>query len=84
VGEFPIADDLWWAAAELAEVHGVFRTAKVLRLDYTKLKGMTASTGRKQQKASTPPRFIEFFPAVSGAGESVIELEGARGKMRIH
>ena len=34
-GRIPIPDALWRAAAELAQVHGVFRTAKVLRLDYT-------------------------------------------------
>ena len=82
-GRLPIPDALWRAAAELAQEHGVFRTAKVLRLDYTKLKGMTAGAGNKR-KSSAPPRFVEFFPATPGARECVIELDGPHGKMRIH
>ena len=65
----------------MAQKHGVFRTAKILRLDYTKLKEMTAGSMRK---APAPPRFVEFFPAASGARECVIELDGTHGKMRIH
>lgn len=37
-GRRPIPEPLWALAAELASQHGVFRTAQVLRLDYTKLK----------------------------------------------
>ena len=69
------------AAAELAQEHGVFRTAKVLRVDYTKLKGMTAGAASKR-KASAP-RFVEFFPPVLGARECIIELDGPHGRMRI-
>jgi len=36
----PIPETLWAAAAEAAREHGVFRTAKVLRLEYSKLKRM--------------------------------------------
>ncbi len=81
-GRLPIPAALWKAAAELAKEHGVFRTAKVLRLDYTKLKGMTSGTGSKR-KASAPPGFVEFFPVSPGTRECVIELDGLRGKIRI-
>ncbi len=37
-GRLPIPDPLWAAAAEMARQHGVFRTAKVLSLEYGKLK----------------------------------------------
>ncbi len=34
-GRRPIPEPLWVLARELAGQHGVFRTAQVLRLDYT-------------------------------------------------
>ena len=69
-------------AAELARAHGVFRTAHVLRLDYSKLKARTAALGAKQK--TTPPMFVELLSALpSGSSECLIEVEGPRGKMRI-
>jgi hypothetical protein len=62
--------------------HGVFRTAKVLRLDYTKLKAMATGAGKK--RTTGPPRFVELLPPPSGSQECVIECEGPRGKLRIH
>jgi len=81
-GRLPIPDTLWSAAAELAQKHGVFRTAKVLRLDYSKLKRMAAGAGSKR-KVAARPRFVELFPAASDHPECVIELDGPRGKVRI-
>jgi hypothetical protein len=43
-GRLPIPESLWTAAAEVARVHGVFRTAKVLRLEYGKLKRLAAAS----------------------------------------
>ncbi len=37
-GRLPIPESLWSAAAEVAREHGVFRTSKVLSLEYGKLK----------------------------------------------
>lgn len=82
-GRLPIPDELWSAAAELAKEHGVFRTAKVLRLDYAKLKVM-ATGARKKRSPTAPPRFVELLPPPSGSRECVIEWEGPRGKLRIH
>ena len=86
-GRLPIPDPLWAAAAEMAREHGVFRTAKVLSLEYGKLKRLMAEsqTGpRRTARLSAPPAaFVELLtPGTSGA-ECLIELEGPRGKVRI-
>ena len=44
-GRWPIPKRLWTAAVALAGEHGVFHTAKALRLDYSKLKQLLESTG---------------------------------------
>ena len=43
-GRLPIPEPLWAAAAEVAREHGVFRTAKVLSLEYGKLKRLTTES----------------------------------------
>ena len=40
-GRLPIPEPLWAAAAELARQHGIAATAKVLSLEYGKLKDKT-------------------------------------------
>ena len=86
-GRLPIPDPLWAAAAEMAKQHGVFRTAKVLSLEYAKLKRLTTGShaGRlRTARLSTPPAaFVELLTPGTGGAECLIELEGARGKMRI-
>ena len=82
-GRLPIPDDLWAAAAELARSHGVFQTAKILHLEYGKLKRLAQSTA-SDAGAMTPPAFVELMaPHAAGPSEYLIELEGPRGKMRI-
>jgi hypothetical protein len=79
-GRSPLPDALWRAAAEAAREHGVFRTGQVLHLEYGKLKRMMNSTGGKTR---SPIRFVELGPVSTlGGNECVIELEGARGKLR--
>ena len=85
-GRSPIPAALWVAAAEVAREHGVFRTAKTLRLEYGKLKGMVASAKPAVRRAPAPPPagFLELVaPQAVSSTECVIELEGPRGKMRI-
>ena len=87
-GRLPIPESLWSAAAEVAREHGVFRTAKVLRLEYAKLKRRAAASrpvGRRRAGLSAPPAaFVELLaPGTGGGAECLIELEGPRGKMRI-
>ena len=84
-GRRPIPEALWIRAADIAREHGVFRTAKVLRLDYSKLK---RQMGRAQPEAKSmsapPPAFVEFLaPQTAATCECVIEVEGPRGRMRI-
>ena len=45
-GRLPIPERLWAAAAELAREHGAFRTSKVLRLEYGKLKQLVEAASR--------------------------------------
>src|ERR1044071_8949455 len=86
-GRLPIPEALWAAAAELARSHGVCQTAQVLRLEYKKLKRLTAGqAGRKpgrRRRAPAPATFMELAPLSTAAAECVIELEGPRGKLRI-
>jgi len=77
----PIPERLWKAATELARKHGVFPTAKVLRLEYGKLKRMAEAADRSPQP-TTPTAFLELMPQRVDA-DCLIELEGPRGKMRI-
>ena len=86
-GRLPIPDALWASAAELAREHGVFRTAKVLRLEYGKLKrlaGASKSVARKgARRRESPPSFLELLTPGARGSECLIELEGPQGKLRI-
>ena len=97
-GRLPIPKGLWAAAVELARQHGVFPTAKALRLEYGKLKQLVESTGPvarsrrakapaaapRRARRTAPPAFVELLTSPTvGLAECLIELEGRRGKMRI-
>lgn len=84
-GRMPIPKPLWAAAGAIAREHGIFRTSKVLHLEFNKLKEFAQSrvSRRKRTTTSTPPQFVELMTTPSGVSECVIELEGRRGKMRI-
>lgn len=84
-GRRPIPEALWTLATELAAEHGVFRTAKVLRLDYNKLKQRTrAAVPAGQSALGTGAAFVELIaPPMAHACECIIEVEGARGRMRV-
>ena len=78
----PIPEPLWASAAAVAREHGVFHTAKVLRLEYGKLKRMVQSA--RPIAKSAAPAFVELVaPQTGGLSECLIELEGPHGKMRI-
>ncbi len=87
VGRQPIPERLWRAATELANEHGVCRTAEVLHLEYGKLRRLAESAGpRRPARAARTGRtsFVELVaPPAMGGLECVIELEGPRGKLRI-
>lgn len=86
-GRLPIPDPLWAAAAKMAREHGVFRTAKVLSLEYGKLKRLSTESHTDLQRTGTlrtpPAAFVELPTPGTGGAECLIELEGPRGKMRI-
>ena len=98
-GRLPIPERLWTAAAELAREHGVFPTAKVLHLEYGKLKEWAETVGpaakrrggkvrtrvrRRVPFSTSPPTFVELLAPRSGSLPSaVVELEDPRGRMKI-
>jgi hypothetical protein len=87
-GRVPIPAALWASAAEVAREHGIFRTAKILRLEYGKLKRMAESATPAVRRATAPAEFLELValqgaPSGPGLSECLIELEGPRGKMRV-
>jgi hypothetical protein len=73
---------LWAAAIALARRHGLYTTARTLRIDYGSLKKRLDTAGA----GGVPlPAFVEL-PAArpSGLGPCVIDLEAPRGRrMRI-
>jgi len=85
-----IPEPLWAAAVELARQHGLYPTARTLRLDYTRLKARLQSVRRAGGVSSpptwgpAPPAFVELIgPGPVRFSEGVVELEGPRGRMRI-
>ena len=84
-GKAAIPDELWAAAAELARTEGASRTSTELRVEWNHLKRRMAAASRPLSKPA-PPRFVELVAprGESQLSECVIELEGRRGKLRIH
>ncbi len=83
-GKARIPDELWSAAVEVARRDGVNQTAAALHLDGGKLKRRMMATGPVPDKMM-PPAFVEMMvPQAVGASECTIELEGRKGKLRIH
>ncbi len=77
-----LPESIWAAAADLARRHGLHRTTKVLRLDYTRLKRRIAVMA--SPSGSAPATFVELLgPAAGGPVECVVEWESARGRMRV-
>ena len=84
----PIPDALWAAAVGMANVYGMNRTARALRLNYYGLKKrveqqVVAASGAAETKGEVP--FIELAPFSSiGGCECLLELENVGGaKMRV-
>ncbi len=96
-GRLPIPEPLWAAAAELARQHGIAATAKVLSLEYGKLKDKSLALRQvegverkriaapsRRRSQHRPPAFVEMIAPSPGTSlECRVELEGRRGKMRI-
>ncbi len=84
-----IPDELWRAAAELARVHGLSRTATALQLSYYDLQ-RRVSGGRLDRRRRVPAaRFIELAPPAPppGLGDhgtlELVQASGARLTLRL-
>lgn len=76
-----LPEELWATAVELAHQHGLFRTAHTLRLDYTKLKKKVQMA--PGLRATAPAAFVELVAPSPVTGECTVEVESARGKLRV-
>lgn len=82
-----LPESLWTAAAELAKRHGLYQTARTLRLDYVGLKRRMENGGQSRQKRTTvAPSFMEFIAAgAKPVTDCTIEVESAQGgKLRLN
>lgn len=78
----PMPAALWAAAIALARQHGLYTTARTLRVDYGALKKRRDAAGAGRVPS---PAFVELPAArATGLGPCVIDLEAPRGRrMRI-
>ena len=84
-----IPEPLWAAAVKVAAKYGIHRTAKVLRLDYYRLKKRVEEDATGAAEGASVGRgagFVELpVPLPTSVGECLIEWEDAEGaKMRMH
>lgn len=83
-GKARIPDELWSAAVQVARRDGVNQTAALLHLDGGKLKRRMLEAVSVPDKAAARA-FVEIMaPHAAVPSECTIELEGRKGKMRIH
>src|SRR5207245_8573261 len=74
-----LPESIWTAAVEMAQRHGLHRTTKALRLDYTGLKKRMPAAA--QAAGPAPPGFLELMaPVAVEPAECVVEWESARGR----
>src|SRR5271157_4966630 len=94
----PIPKRLWAAAAELARQHGVFPTAKVLRLEYGKLKQLVEAAGPvargrgakapaaapRRARSAAPPAFVELLTVPGGRSGGLPDRVGRAARQDAH
>lgn len=75
----PMPAQLWAAAVALARQHGLYTTARTLRIDYGSLKKRLDTAGARRVPA---PAFVELTTAArpTGLGPCVIDLEAPRSR----
>lgn len=56
----PLPEEFWTAAVELAQKHGLYRTARALPIDYANLRKRL--NGAARLESVTGPQFLELFP----------------------
>ncbi len=82
----PTPESLWAMAVGLAREYGLYKTARVLNLDYTRLKQrLEAGVPDPPRKPPAQRGFAELAPlSLATPAQCVVELEEPRGaKMRI-
>ena len=74
---------LWDAAVAAARQHGLYRTARALRVDYGALKKhLEAAAGAAAARSSTT--FVELAPSGPTSPRGcVIEIDGPHGTLRV-
>jgi hypothetical protein len=80
-----IPEDLWKAAADLARVHGLSRTATELRLNYCQLRGRVSEVGGIGRPEPTP-QFVELaapMPSAEVGQHGTLELVQAWGRLTL-
>ena len=79
----PIPETLWTAAVALVPQHGLYGTARGVRVDYGALKRHVEAATRTES-APVPAEFIELSaPRLRESGACVIEIEGPRATLRL-
>jgi hypothetical protein len=83
-----LPESLWSAAVKLAQVYGVNRTARTLRLDYNALKKRLeeSTVAATPSDTTAGPKFIELLPTeLTAAAECALECRRPDGTtLRIH
>ena len=79
-----IPEELWQAAVEAAEGHGVSKVAQELSLDYYRLKKRLGSAAERSESVPATGREFLEIPLLASAPECVLEMEDAQGaRLRI-
>lgn len=80
LGRTAMPAELWDAAVALAREHGVYATARDLRIGYDGLKSRLEATPKPRATGDSPSAFVELGRvAPMSASGSVVELVGASG-----
>jgi hypothetical protein len=81
-----LPESLWSAAVKRAQMYGVNRTARVLRLDYSGLKKRLETVSDIPPDTASGPGFIELLPSeLTAAAECALECRRPDGTtIRIH
>ena len=79
----PIPKTIWAGAVALARQHGLYQTARALRIDYGALK-QHIEAADERDRARPTPAFVEFAGStLVDLGACVIEITGPRATVRI-
>jgi len=75
-----IPEELWKAAADLARVHGLSRTATALKLSYSDLqRRLSGQRVYRRGRQLSPPAFVELSPALPASLRECGTLEVVQG-----